>query len=215
MTDPKTNIAALREEYMRESLDEHDVAPDPIAQFQRWFDEAVAAKMPMVNSMTLATAAADGRPSARIVLLKGVDARGFVFYTNYASRKGAELAANPVAALLFHWVELEREIRIEGRVEKVTAAESDDYFASRPLGSRHAAIASPQSEVVANGAKLETLFADAEKNQGPTPNRPEHWGGYRVLPSAIEFWQGRANRLHDRVLYTRVGESWKTERLAP
>ncbi|MDB5812559.1 MAG: pyridoxamine 5-phosphate oxidase [Betaproteobacteria bacterium] len=215
MSKPKINIAGLREEYMRESLDEQDVARDPIAQFNRWFDEAVAANMPMVNSMSLATVGADGGPSARIVLLKGVDARGFVFYTNYASRKGADLAAHPVAALLFHWVELEREVRIEGRVEKVTAAESDDYFASRPLGSRHAAIASPQSEVVTNRAALEALFADAEKSQGPTPKRPPHWGGYRVLPTALEFWQGRPNRLHDRVLYSRVGDAWKIERLAP
>src|SRR5215212_9783610 len=131
------NIADLRQEYMRQSLDEHDVARNPIAQFNCWFDEAVTAKMPMVNSMTLATVAANGQPSARIVLLKGIDARGFVFYTNYASRKGVELAVNPAAALLFHWLELEREVRIEGRVEKVSARESDDYFASRPLGSRH------------------------------------------------------------------------------
>ena len=157
-------IADLRQEYMRESLDEHDVARDPLVQFNRWFDEAVAAKMPMLNSMTLATVSAAGQPSARIVLLKGVDARGFVFFTNYASRKGVDLAANPAAALLFHWVELEREVRIEGRVEKVSARESDDYFASRPLGSRHAAIASPQSEVVPDRAALEKSFAAAEKS---------------------------------------------------
>src|SRR4051812_10050509 len=181
------NIADLRQEYMRESLDEHDVARDPIAQFNRWFEEAVAAKMPMVNSMTLATVSAAGEPTARIVLLKGVDARGFVFFTNYDSRKGRDLAANPAAALLFHWVELEREIRIEGRVEKVSAQESDDYFQSRPLGSRHAAIASPQSEVVMNRAVLETRFADAEKNGGDSPRRPPHWGGYRVLPTTLEF----------------------------
>jgi pyridoxamine 5'-phosphate oxidase len=208
-------IADLRQEYMRESLDEHDVAPDPIAQFNRWFDEAVAAKMPMVNSMTLATVSASGQPSARIVLLKGVDARGFVFFTNYASRKGADLAANAAAALLFHWIELEREVRIEGPVEKVSAQESDEYFNSRPLGSRHAAIASPQSAVVTNRAVLEARFADAEKIHGEAPLRPRHWGGYRVLPAALEFWQGRANRLHDRVLYTHHTGGWKIERLAP
>jgi pyridoxamine 5'-phosphate oxidase len=208
-------IADLRQEYMRETLDEHDVARDPLVQFNRWFDEAVAARMPMLNSMTLATVSAAGQPSARIVLLKGVDARGFVFFTNYASRKGADLAANPVAALLFHWVELEREVRIEGRVEKVSVRESDDYFASRPVSSRHAAIASPQSQVVANRAELEARFAEAENNHGAKPVRPPQWGGYRVLPSALEFWQGRANRLHDRVLYTRVGDGWKIERLAP
>jgi pyridoxamine 5'-phosphate oxidase len=208
-------IADLRQEYMRETLDEHAVLRDPLAQFELWFNEAVAAKMPMLNSMTLATVSAAGQPSARIVLLKDVDARGFVFYTNYASPKGVDLAANPVAALLFHWVELEREVRIEGRVEKVSARESDDYFASRPLGSRHAAIASPQSQVVPNRAALEKSFAAAEKTHGAAPPRPPQWGGYRVLPSALEFWQGRPNRLHDRVLYTRAGDSWKIERLAP
>ncbi len=209
------NIADLREEYMHASLDESDVARDPIVQFNRWFDEAVAANMPMVNSMTLATVSAGGQPSARIVLLKGADASGLVFYTNYSSRKGAELAANPAAALLFHWVELEREVRIEGRVEKVSALESDEYFASRPLGSRHAAIASPQSAVVADRAVLEARFDAAAKDHGTTPVRPAHWGGYRVLPSAFEFWQGRPNRLHDRVLYTRDDDGWKIARLAP
>ena len=208
-------IADLRQEYMRESLDEQDAARDPFVQFDRWFNEAIKAEMPMLNAMTLATVSAAGQPAARIVLLKGVDARGFVFYTNYESRKGAELAANPCAALLFYWIELEREVRIEGRVEKVSARESDEYFASRPLGSRHAAIASPQSAVVPNRAALEARFAEADKMHGDSPVRPPHWGGYRMLPAAIEFWQGRPNRLHDRLLYSSVANGWKIERLAP
>jgi pyridoxamine 5'-phosphate oxidase len=209
------DIAKLRQEYMRESLDEKDVAREPMAQFKLWFDEAVAAAMPMVNSMSLASVAADGRPSARIVLLKGIDHDGFVFYTNYQSRKGTELAGNPSAALLFYWIELEREVRIEGRVDKVSARENDEYFASRPLGSRHAAIASPQSAVVASRAALETRFAGAVASYGDNPPRPRDWGGYRLKPDVIEFWQGRQNRLHDRVLYTRIDSGWKIERLAP
>ena len=208
-------IADLRQEYMRESLDEENAARDPFTQFDRWFNEAIKAELPMLNAMTLATVSASGQPAARIVLLKGVDARGFVFYTDYASRKGAELAANPRAALVFYWIELEREVRIEGRVEKVSAPDSDEYFASRPLGSRHAAIASPQSAVVPNRAVLEARFAEADKLHGDAPARPAHWGGYRVLPTAIEFWQGRANRLHDRLLYSRIDAAWKIERLAP
>jgi pyridoxamine 5'-phosphate oxidase len=209
------SIADLRQEYMRESLDEKDVAPDPLEQFTRWFDEAVKAQMPTVNAMTLATVSAAGRPSARMVLLKGVDHGGFVFFTNYKSRKGRELTANPEAALLFYWTELEREVRIEGRVEKISAQESDEYFGSRPLGSRHAAIASPQSKAVPGRAALEALFAEAEQRHGDETPRPAHWGGYRLLPAAIEFWQGRANRLHDRVLYTLKSRGWKIERLAP
>ena len=209
------NIADLRQETMRESLDENDVARDPLQQFDRWFNEAVKAQMPLVNAMTLATASAAARPSARIVLLKGVDHGGFVFFTNYKSRKGRELTANPAAALLFHWTELEREVRIEGRVEKISTQESDDYFGTRPLGSRQAAIASPQSKAVANRAALETLFAEVEKRHGEQTPRPAQWGGYRLLPDAVEFWQGRANRLHDRVLYTRKARGWKIERLAP
>ena len=209
------NIADLRQEYLRESLDEHDVAPDPLEQFKRWFDEAVNAQMPMVNAMTLATVSASGQPTARIVLLKGVDGGGFVFYTNYQSRKGRELTANPAAALLFYWIELEREVRIDGRVEKLSAQESDDYFGSRPLASRHAAIASPQSKVIPSRAALETRFAESEKKFGDKTPRPAQWGGYRLIPDAIEFWQGRPNRLHDRVLYTRASRGWKIARLAP
>ena len=209
------NIADLRQEYMLESLDEQNVARDAVTQFKRWFDEAVTAEMPMVNAMTLATVSADGQPSARIVLLKGVDDDGFVFYTSYQSRKGKELADNPAAALLFYWTELEREVRIEGRVEKVPAREADEYFASRPLGSRHAAIASPQSAVVENRTALEARFAGAVTNYGDNPPRPAEWGGYRLTPDTLEFWQGRPNRLHDRLLYSRAGSGWKIERLAP
>ena len=205
----------MRNEYMRASLDEADAAADPLTQFQRWFDEAVRAELPTPNAMTLATVAADGAPGARIVLLKGADQHGFVFYTSYQSRKGRELAANPRAVLVFHWIELEREVRIEGAVEKTSAAESDDYFSSRPLGSRHAAIASPQSAVVANRAELETRYAEVANNQGDEPARPAQWGGYRLTPVAVEFWQGRRNRLHDRLLYTRAGERWTVSRLAP
>jgi len=209
------NIASLRQDYMGESLNEADVSADPYTQFQRWFDEALRAELPMVNAMTLATVGADGAPSARIVLLKGIDHNGFVFYTNYMSRKGRELAGNPRAALVFHWTDLEREVRVDGSVEKVTAAESDEYFASRPLGSRHAAIASPQSEVVTSRAVLEARFNAAAADHGEAAPRPAHWGGYRVLPTSIEFWQGRPSRLHDRLLYTRQDDRWTIVRLAP
>ena len=209
------SIAALRREYMGESFNEADVAAEPYTQFQRWFDEALRAELSTPNAMTLATAAADGTPSARIVLLKGVDHGGFVFYTNYHSRKGRELAANPRAALVFHWTELEREVRIEGTVARVSAAESDEYFASRPLPSRHAAIASPQSEVIAGRAALESRFAAAAADHGETAPRPAHWGGYRLLPVAVEFWQGRPSRLHDRLQYTLTGDRWSIRRLAP
>lgn len=216
MNQPTKDIAALRQEYMRARLDEKDVAREPIAQFTRWFDEAVNARMPMVNAMTLASVSATGQPSARIVLLKGVDQEGFVFYTNYESGKGRELAANPRAALLFYWVELEREVRIEGRVTKTTAEESDAYFSSRPLGSRLAAIASPQSQVVSGRAALEARFSETGKQAGSDPSRPACWGGYRVIPETIEFWQGRANRLHDRLQYRIQADGrWIIERLAP
>ena len=204
----------LRREYQGEPLNESAVAPDPLTQFQRWFDEAVRAEMPQPNAMTLATVAASGQPSARIVLLNSIDGDGFVFYTSYASRKGRELAANARAALVFYWHELEREVRIEGSVAKITTGESDTYFDSRPLGSRHAAIASPQSETVVNRAALEQRFAAAAQ-LGDRPPRPAHWGGYRLTPIAVEFWQGRPNRLHDRLLYARAGAHWQLSRLAP
>ena len=209
------DIAAIRQDYQGERLDEDTAERDPIAQFNGWFAEAVKAELPMVNAMTLATADGEGRPSARIVLLKGADARGFVFYTNYESRKAQELAANPRAALLFYWIGLEREVRIEGVIEKTSDAESDEYFASRPLGSRLAAIASPQSAIVGTRHILEERYAEAERRYGATPRRPPGWGGYRVVPDAIEFWQGRPNRLHDRLLYRKTGSAWEIVRLAP
>jgi pyridoxamine 5'-phosphate oxidase len=209
------DIARLRQEYMRERLDESDAAPDPIAQFRKWFDDAVRGALPMVNAMTLASVSAAGRPSARIVLLKGVDERGFVFYTHYESRKGQELSANPRAALLFYWIELEREVRIEGTVERTTAAESDDYFETRPLGSRLAAIASPQSTVLRDRGELEERYSETVKRYGDSPARPPSWGGYRVVPDALEFWQGRPNRLHDRLVYSKRADSWEIARLSP
>jgi pyridoxamine 5'-phosphate oxidase len=208
-------IADIRQEYMRTGLAEKDAAADPFKQFDRWFHDALQAELPLPNAMTLATATAAGRPAARAVLLKGVDAGGFVFYTNYASRKARELAANPHAALVFVWTELERQVRIEGAIEKVSAEESDAYFASRPLGSRLGAWASPQSMVLPSRLALATKVAAIVLRYGKHPPRPPHWGGYRVLPEAIEFWQGRRSRLHDRLLYTKQAGGWKIERLAP
>ena len=208
-------IADIRQEYMRAGLVEKDAAADPFKQFDRWFQDAVQAELPLREAMTLATATDTGRPSARVVLLKGVDARGFVFYTNYASRKGRELAANPHAALVFAWTELERQVRIEGTIKKVSAEESDLYFASRPLGSRLGALASPQSMVLPDRLTLAKTVAAIVLRYGKHPPRPPHWGGYRVLPEAIEFWQGRKNRLHDRLLYTKQTSDWTIERLAP
>jgi pyridoxamine 5'-phosphate oxidase len=211
-----TQLADLRRSYALGSLNEADVAPDPITQFERWFDEALTAKLPEPNAMTLATVDAAGQPSARIVLLKGIDARGFTFFTNYESRKGLDIAANPRAALLFHWVQLERQARIEGIVEKVSDAESDAYYASRPLGSRLGAWASEQSREVADRTVLEEREATFRARFGESPPRPAHWGGYRVVPTWIEFWQGRPSRLHDRIGYRREADgNWRIVRLSP
>ena len=200
---------------MRAGLAEADADRDPIRQFERWFEDALRARLPLPNAMTLATVGADGAPSARSVLLKGIERGGFTFYTNYRSRKGRELEARAAACLVFMWSELERQVRIDGPVERVSAEESDAYFTSRPLGARLSAWASPQSERVPDRAALEAAMAQARARYGDAPPRPPHWGGYRVAPRQIEFWQGRADRLHDRLRYTRAGERWTIERLAP
>ena len=207
-----------RKSYERAALDEQGINRDPFQQFTIWYDEAVAAGLSEPEAMTLSTATLEGRPSARIVLLRGYDERGFCFFSNYASQKGRELAVNPYAAVTFHWVELERQVRIAGRVEKVSAAESDAYFKSRPAQSRIGAWSSPQSEVIASRDTLEQLVKEYQEkysDEAAIP-RPEHWGGYRVLPERIEFWQGRPSRLHDRLRFSRIEqESWTLERLAP
>ena len=209
------NLADLRKDYALASLDESEVAADPLTQFDRWLREAIAAQCPEPTAMSLATVGEGGRPSSRIVLLKAADAQGFVFYTNYASRKGVELAANPQGALLFHWVELEREVRIEGRIAKTSAAEADAYYAVRPLKSRIGAWASPQSETIADRQWLEASFVAAEQQHGGAPVRPPHWGGYRLIPDHLEFWQGRQSRLHDRIVYDATPGGWRISRLAP
>lgn len=210
------NIADLRRDYSHATLSEHDADPDPIKQFSKWFAEALAAKMPEPNAMSVATVGSNGRPSSRILLLKDVDARGFSWFTNYTSRKAQDLEHNPYAALTFHWVELERQVRIEGKVERVPAAESDAYFGIRPLKSRLGAHASDQSKTIDSREHLEKKFDDAEQQFGDNPPRPLHWGGYRLTPDVIEFWQGRSSRLHDRVLYTRAADgNWQRQRLQP
>ena len=206
----------MRREYTRAALAEADVDADPVAQFRRWFEQAEAAGLLEPTAMTLATATPDGRPSARMVLLRGFDERGFCFYTNYESRKGVELAANPRAALVFWWAELERQVRIEGRVERTSRAESEAYFHSRPPGSQLSAAASPQSRVITDRAMLERRVAELATGapDGPVP-LPDFWGGYRLTHEVVEFWQGRPNRLHDRLRYRRADAAWKLERLAP
>jgi pyridoxamine 5'-phosphate oxidase len=215
MTKPNSDIADLRKSYERAELNEDASSADPQQQFSQWLDEAIAAKVPEPNAMTLATVGSDLRPSTRVVLIKGLDERGIVWFTNYDSRKGRELAANPFAALQFHWVELERVVRIEGQVTRVAPEESDVYFQSRPLDSRLGAWASPQSQVISSRATLVSNAARAAVQHGLHPPRPPHWGGYRLLPERWEFWQGRKSRLHDRISYRLDAGTWIKERLAP
>lgn len=209
-------IADLRQDYKLHALLEADANPDPIVQFQTWFNESVAAQLPEPNAMTIATATPNGIPSARVVLLKGLDDRGFVFFTNYDSHKGQELRANPHAAIVFLWTELERQVRIQGTVERISETESDKYYYSRPAGSRLGAWASEQSQVIADRSVLETRLAELQtKYPDGEIARPLHWGGFRVMPTLIEFWQGRSSRLHDRLRYQKVEAGWTIDRLSP
>ena len=211
------NVADLRKDYQLQGLSETDADRNPFKQFQLWFDQALAAQLPEPNAMTVATVTKSGKPRARIVLLKNFDERGFVFYTNYHSHKGQELADNPQAAIAFWWAELERQVRIEGRVLKVSDRESDEYFHSRPFNSRLGAWASEQSQVIESREVLEQSLQDLKtKYENQDIPRPPHWGGFRVIPTAIEFWQGRPSRLHDRLLYSLLDDgSWQIERLSP
>ena len=211
----KKEIADIRKDYRLQSLSEQNVASNAIEQFGLWWNEAVNSEIDEVNAMTLATSSKDGTPHARIVLLKSYDENGFTFFTNYQSHKGHEIEENPKAALVFFWKELERQVRIEGLIEKVNQSESDDYFLSRPLGSRIGSWASPQSTVIPSRHVLEENVERYQKEFGEDVPRPAHWGGYIVKPALIEFWQGRSSRLHDRILYTLLNGEWKIQRLAP
>jgi pyridoxamine 5'-phosphate oxidase len=210
-----TDLASLRKDYALKTLEERNVDRDPLKQFGVWLVEAIHAQVPEPSAMTLATVDSGGRPSGRIMLLKGVDPRGFTFFTNYESRKGRDLAANPAASLTFLWKELERQVRIDGTVERVSEAESDAYYATRPLGSRIGAWASPQSRVIESRSWLEERWSALSAQYGQAPVRPPYWGGYRLLPDELEFWQGRMSRLHDRIVFTRTGKDWTISRLAP
>jgi pyridoxamine 5'-phosphate oxidase len=215
MSTTSSRLAELRKSYERAELSEEASHTEPLRQFDQWLTEAIGAELPEPNAMTLATVGSDLRPSTRVILIKGYDERGIVWYTNYDSRKGQELAGNPFAALQFHWVELERVVRIEGRVEKISAAESDAYFASRPLDSRIGAWASPQSQVIPSRTVLVTNAAKYGAQFMLNPPRPPHWGGYRLVPDQWQFWQGRKSRLHDRLRYLLRNGEWVRERLAP
>ena len=209
------NVADLRREYTFSGLRRRDLHPDPLQQFKNWFQAAIAAEVPEPNAMTLATVDTAGQPSCRVVLLKDIDARGFTFYTNYQSRKGRELAANPKAALTIFWPGLERQVNVRGACEKVSRQEAETYFKSRPIGSRLGAWASDQSTVIANRDALEDKLKQVITRFGENPPLPDYWGGFRLIPEALDFWQGRPNRLHDRFLYTRKVESWQIDRLSP
>ncbi len=208
-------LAQMRRSYEQAALDETHVAAAPLAQFQKWFDEAVHARVLEANAMTLSTVGPQGRPSSRVVLLKGLDERGLCWYTNYDSRKGQELAVNAFACLQFFWPELERVVRVEGRVERLSDEESDAYYRTRPLGSRIGAWASPQSQVIATRQVLEESWEAEQARQGADPVRPANWGGFRLVPDRWEFWQGRPSRLHDRLVFAQAGQGWALSRLAP
>ncbi len=216
MSEVSERVREIRKDYIMGELNESSVSGDPIVQFKQWMEEAIKAEVPEPNAMSLATANASGHPSVRIVLLRGLDDRGFAFFTNYLSHKGADLAENPHAALAFFWPELERQVRVMGKVRKVSAEESDAYFRSRPRSSRIGAWASPQSQVIDDRKFLELKVDEFETEfERGEVVRPEHWGGYRLYPESVEYWQGRASRLHDRVKYTRSGMNWNIHRLAP